>query len=383
MGLFHIARALSVNLASSHEQLAEIASAVARANGVEDSVATAFAERLGAGKAREVFDETVAKADAVFAVQQSRGVHAGLLLVAQRLFGDDADSIARALLQQVAGNKTDDAGSRLVVLNQLYNIVASGPSRGDALKVLLQYALDAKLERAIAARAGSVDKWVEGLGWDEQREIYTLVSKAVSAAGNREAHLAVLSKYLASLNGADDGQLKEAKEAAITAATLAIRSPSVHACPDVAELAAVKALQGDGENESLFALLELCSTGKVQEFEEFASKNSDVLAKREIDVDSCRTKVRLSSLTSLAAQSSAVSYEQIREALNVEEDEVECWVVSAISAGLMKAKINQLKRVVTVQSVTRQTFQESQWQEIHDSLAKWKGNVGALLVTLK
>ena len=70
--LFHIAMALSVNLASSHEQLAEIASAVARANGVEDSVATAFAERLGAGKAREVFDETVAKADAVFAVQQSR-----------------------------------------------------------------------------------------------------------------------------------------------------------------------------------------------------------------------------------------------------------------------------------------------------------------------
>ena len=59
----------------------------------------------------------------------------------------------------------------------------------------------------------------------------------------REAHLAVLSKYLASLNGADDGQLKEAKEAAITAATLAIRSPSVHACPDVAELAAVKAVR--------------------------------------------------------------------------------------------------------------------------------------------
>jgi hypothetical protein len=77
------------------------------------------------------------------------------------------------------------------------------------------------------------------------------------------------------------------------------------------------------------------------------------MAKHSISSESVMHSLRLLKLCSLAtrvgqSRSGELSYDAIAAGLDVSVDDVEIWVVDAISSGLMTATIDQLKRVVIV-----------------------------------
>uniref|UniRef100_A0AAV1T0M7 PCI domain-containing protein n=1 Tax=Peronospora matthiolae TaxID=2874970 RepID=A0AAV1T0M7_9STRA len=57
----------------------------------------------------------------------------------------------------------------------------------------------------------------------------------------------------------------------------------------------------------------------------------------------------------------------------------EQWVVRAITAGLVSAKIDQLARTVTISHSLQRRFWDEQWNEMHEKLQSYKKNVGGLL----
>jgi translation initiation factor 3 subunit M len=59
-------------------------------------------------------------------------------------------------------------------------------------------------------------------------------------------------------------------------------------------------------------------------------------------------KIRLLSLASLAAESREIPYELIAQTLQFEAGEVETWVIAAIGAELLDARMDQVRRVVLV-----------------------------------
>ena len=63
----------------------------------------------------------------------------------------------------------------------------------------------------------------------------------------------------------------------------------------------------------------------------------------------CVEKMRLLSICSLASQQPEVPYALLATTLQIEVCEVEYWVVKAIMAGLLEAKMDQLREVVAVQ----------------------------------
>ena len=50
------------------------------------------------------------------------------------------------------------------------------------------------------------------------------------------------------------------------------------------------------------------------------------------------------------------------------DDEVEDWVLRAIQAGLMEAKMDQMQRVVVIRRCTNRVFGPAQWKVALDSL---------------
>ena len=70
-------------------------------------------------------------------------------------------------------------------------------------------------------------------------------------------------------------------------------------------------------------------------------------------------KIRLLSLATLAAENPVLPYSLIATTLDIPQDDVEDWVVIAISAGVLEAKMNELKQVVIVQYVCHCTFSPS------------------------
>jgi translation initiation factor 3 subunit M len=57
--------------------------------------------------------------------------------------------------------------------------------------------------------------------------------------------------------------------------------------------------------------------------------NSDVLSKHGIDNDECVSNMRLLSLCSLATEHEEIPYSAVSQTLQVDEDDVEEWVLRA------------------------------------------------------
>lgn len=64
--------------------------------------------------------------------------------------------------------------------------------------------------------------------------------------------------------------------------------------------------------------------------------------------EDCLRKIRLLSLATLAAQHKEIPYSLISTTLAVEEGEVETWIILAISANILDAKLDQLRRVAII-----------------------------------
>ena len=64
-------------------------------------------------------------------------------------------------------------------------------------------------------------------------------------------------------------------------------------------------------------------------------------------------------------------------------NEVEDWVVKAISSGLVDARMDQLTSTVTVTRSVQREFSGSQWRLLKERLDAWAGNIGAMLKSVE
>jgi translation initiation factor 3 subunit M len=93
--------------------------------------------------------------------------------------------------------------------------------------------------------------------------------------------------------------------------------------------------------------------------------------------------MRLLSLASLGSSNSEIPYSIIQKSLQIEEQEVESWIINAISEKIMDAKMDQLKHIVIVNRCIQRVFTKLQWKQLSDSLLNWKTNVRSLITTLQ
>lgn len=65
-----------------------------------------------------------------------------------------------------------------------------------------------------------------------------------------------------------------------------------------------------------------------------------------------------------------------------DKEEVEQWVVRAIGAKLLEAKLDQVRRVVVVTRSTHRIFGKQQWQDLKQRLTQWSENITSVRSTL-
>nr|AFK45099.1 unknown [Lotus japonicus] len=94
--------------------------------------------------------------------------------------------------------------------------------------------------------------------------------------------------------------------------------------------------------------------------------------------------MRLMSLVDFSSDASGqIPYEVIRDTLRINDDEVELWVVKAITAKLIDCKMDQMNQVVVVSHHTDRVFGQHQWQTLRTKLASWRGNISNVISTIQ
>ncbi|KLT41776.1 hypothetical protein CC85DRAFT_275568 [Cutaneotrichosporon oleaginosum] len=107
-----------------------------------------------------------------------------------------------------------------------------------------------------------------------------------------------------------------------------------------------------------------------------------------LDAEEVLRKVRLIALTTLAARSATkeITYADLAGALKVDEADVEAWVIDAIRAGLLQARLSQpqsIVRVISVSSRGTRRFGKDEWQLLEKRLSEWKSAVAEARATIE
>ena len=176
-------------------------------------------------------------------------------------------------------------------------------------------------------------------------------------------------------------------------ATSAARESSIYAIRDpinlfstqrrILSLSAIQSLSKS--DPPLYDLLKIFMEGKLQDYRDFTSMpdKASVFTTYDLSEQECMKNMCLLSLVSLAGEHEEIPYSAIASTLSVNEDEVEQWVIKAVSSGLMEAKMDQLRKVVLVERCAARQFGMKEWTALKSRLDTWKVNVKSVLDSLE
>ncbi|KAF9898034.1 hypothetical protein BX616_004584, partial [Lobosporangium transversale] len=185
-----------------------------------------------------------------------------------------------------------------------------------------------------------------------------------------------LLKYLNTFNS-QTAELDSQKDHAKRAIVESIALPEVLNFENLLKVDAIQHIK----SEKAYELLSVFMNGNVQDYRALTAKYSGLVQELELNEEEALRKIRLLSLASLGSEnlSRELSYHEIAKALEVDEAEVELWVIDVIRAGLVEAKLNQVSRVVVISRSIYRTFGQPQWQQLSQRLNGWKQSLQEIL----
>lgn len=215
----------------------------------------------------------------------------------------------------------------------------------------------------------------------QRRTLYLTIADVIAQSEPKSVkELLFLDKFLSSF--VDPAKYAQGKDVAVRATKIVLLHPvaSFASRVDLVANSVVATLKSCSTNGKLYELLSIVSTKTLAEFIVFQKAAGAAFFKDAgLDETDLISTMRLFTLCAQPTGFDEISYATIAKALAVPEDDVEQWVVKAITQNLVSAKIDQLRRTVVISRVLQRGFSAAQWQEINVKLQLYKKNVGALL----
>ncbi|KAJ0825769.1 putative proteasome component (PCI) domain, eukaryotic translation initiation factor 3 subunit M [Helianthus annuus] len=367
-------------------------------------------ECMVAGRWLDLASLMVTSADLVFSKASDKDLESIFTIICNLVKKpeslDELLEMAKLLSTKIAQQPNDKPALRLKILFNLYNLLENPYSRfivyKNALKLAkrrlenpysrfivyknaLKLAKEGKVIEHIFPSFRKIDSLLKewDLGVQDQRELFLAISNIFKEhKSSPKETLKFLTKYLAAFSGEDSHVLEEAKEEAARAIIEFVKAPDVFQ-HDLLEMPAVAQLEKDNKYASVYQLLKIFQTQRLDAYLDFYTTNSALLQSYGLVHEECIAKMRLMSIVDLASnESGRIPYSSIKRHAS-EADEVETWVVKAITAKLIDCKMDQMNQVIRVSRYTERVFGHHQWQALREKLATWRGNIANVITTIQ
>ncbi|OMO97453.1 hypothetical protein CCACVL1_04550 [Corchorus capsularis] len=305
-------------------------------------------------------------------------------LVSKLESSDEELEVAKLISTKVTQQPNDKPAMRLKILFNLYNLLGAPASRFFVYMQALNLALNGKVTDHVTPSFKKIDSFLKewNIGIKDQRNLFlTIANIFKESKSSTKDSFKFLTKYLATFSGEDSLAMSEAKEEAVRTVIEFVKAPDMFQC-DLLDMPAVGQLEKDAKYALVYQLLKIFLTQRLDAYLEFQAANSTLL--KSLVHEDCITKMRLMSLVDLGCnESGQIPYALIKDTLRIEDDEVELWVVKAITAKLIDCKMDQMNQVVIVSRCTERIFGQQQWLSLRSKLATWRGNISSLINTIQ
>ncbi|XP_010485458.1 PREDICTED: eukaryotic translation initiation factor 3 subunit M isoform X4 [Camelina sativa] len=347
-------------------------------------------ESIGAGKSLELATLMVTSAELVSSKISEKDLECTYTIICSLVKNvkspEELLEMVKVISSKVAQQPSDKASLRLKILFNLYNLLDHPYARFQVYMKALTLAVDGKVTEYIVSSFKKIDNFLKEWNIDikDQRELFLAIANVLRENKSLvKESLTFLTKYLATFSNEDGQGLDEAKEEAVRAVIEFVKASSIFQC-DLLDLPAVAQLEKDAKYAAVYQLLKIFLTQRLNAYTEFQIANSDFLQSYGLVDEDCLTKMRLLSLVDLASdESGKIPYASIKDTLEVNEEEVELWIVRAITAKLIDCKMDQMNQVVIVSRCSEREFGTKQWQSLRTKLATWRDNISNIITTIE
>lgn len=304
---------------------------------------------------------------------------------------DDKDHLDRSttrLCELFSKSSEQQPDLRLRLLMMLYNTF-SNPSfeyRYRVFKTVIDYSAKAGLFDLVVPYLEHLDTWMEDwqqhLTIEDKRALFLDISSYMRALGKRgDAFLQLKSYHLLFQDKAKaELENKEVQEATLQLIKDALQLPSVIQFDDILKLDTVKVF-GNSKHPAK-DLVKLCTvffSGDVNDLREFNKKNAKLFTEYDICFQDAMSKIRLLTLATLVHGKSEILLSDVAQALEEEEENVEKWVVKALSENVIDGRIDQLNKKVLVKSAFQRRFEKEEWDFLDSKLDQWINNLECVI----
>uniref|UniRef100_A0A6N2NFI5 Eukaryotic translation initiation factor 3 subunit M n=1 Tax=Salix viminalis TaxID=40686 RepID=A0A6N2NFI5_SALVM len=299
---------------------------------------------------------------------------------------DEELEMAKLICAKIIQQPSDKPALRLRILFNLYNLLDNAYCRFYVFMKTLNLAISGKVTEHVIPSFKKIDSFLKewNLEVQDQRELFLSVANALKdSKSSAKDSFKFLTKYLATFSDEDTYKMGEAKEEAVHTIIEFVKAPDMFQC-DLLDMPAVGQLEKDAKYALVYQLLKIFLTQRLDAYLEFQAANSALLKSYGLVHEDCIAKMRLLSLVDLAShESGRIPYALIKDILRIDDDEVELWVVKALTAKLIDCKMDQLNQVVLVSSCTERVFGKQQWQALSTKLRTWRGNIESVINTIQ
>ncbi|KAF9663830.1 hypothetical protein SADUNF_Sadunf17G0092700 [Salix dunnii] len=299
---------------------------------------------------------------------------------------DEELEMAKLICTKIIQQPSDKPALRLRILFNLYNLLDNAYCRFYVFMKTLNLAISGKVTEHVIPSFKKIDSFLKewNLEVQDQRELFLSVANALKdSKSSAKDSFKFLTKYLATFSEKDTYKMGEAKEEAVRTIIEFVKAPDMFQC-DLLDMPAVGQLEKDAKYALVYQLLKIFLTQRLDAYLEFQAANSALLKSYGLVHEDCIAKMRLMSLVDLAShESGRIPYALIKDILRIDDDEVELWVVKALTAKLIDCKMDQLNQVVLVSSCTERVFGKQQWQALSTKLRTWRGNIESVINTIQ
>ncbi|KAH9640621.1 hypothetical protein HF086_000565 [Spodoptera exigua] len=161
------------------------------------------------------------------------------------------------------------------------------------------------------------------------------------------------------------------REDAIKCISTALADPTTFLLDPLLSLKPVRFLEG----ELIHDLLTIFVSEKLSSYQTFYQNHKEFVHSQGLDHEQNVKKMRILSFMQMAEVNPELSYDEIISELQIEEKDVEAFIIEVLKTRLVRARMDQNERVVRVSSTMHRTFGRAQWQQLRDVLLAWRGNV--------
>ncbi|KAJ6396334.1 hypothetical protein OIU77_021379 [Salix suchowensis] len=299
---------------------------------------------------------------------------------------DEELEMAKLICSKIIQQPKDKPVLRLKILFNLYNLLDNAHCQFYVYMKALDLAMSSKLTQYVIPSCKKIDSFLKewNLEVQDQRELYLNVANALKDSKNSEKDsFKFLTKYLATFSGEDAYKMGEAKDEAARIIIEFVKEPDMFQC-DLLDMPAVAQLEKDAKYALAYQLLKIFLTQRLDAYLEFQAANSALLKSYGLVHEDCIAKMRMISLVDLAShESGQIPYTLIKDTLRIDDDEVELWVVKALTSKLIDCKMDQMNQVVLVSSCTERVFGQQQWQVLRTKLGTWRDNIANVINTIQ